>query len=36
MLMPSFADGGCRVVSATDTPAVNSVFFTGAAIFSFN
>jgi hypothetical protein len=34
-LMPTFADRGCRVVSATDPPAVNSVFLTGAATFSF-
>jgi hypothetical protein len=27
-LMPTFADRGCRVVSATDLPAVNSVFLT--------
>jgi hypothetical protein len=34
-LVPTFADRGCRVVSATDPPAVNSVFLTGAATFSF-
>jgi hypothetical protein len=29
-LVPTFADKGCRVVSATDPPpAVNSVFLTG-------
>jgi hypothetical protein len=32
-LVPTFADRGCRVVSATDPPAVNSVFLTGAATF---
>jgi hypothetical protein len=35
-LVPTFADRGCHVVSATDPPAVNSVFLTGAATFSFN
>jgi hypothetical protein len=30
-----FADRGCRVVSATDSSAVNSVFLTGVATFSF-
>jgi hypothetical protein len=30
-LVPTFADRGCHVVSATDPPAVNSVFLTGAA-----
>jgi hypothetical protein len=34
-LVPTFADRGCRVVSATEPPAINSVFLTGAAIFSF-
>jgi hypothetical protein len=34
-LVPTFADRGCRVVSATDPPAVNSVFLTEAATFSF-
>jgi hypothetical protein len=32
-LVPTFADRGCRVVSATDPAAVNSVFLTGAATF---
>jgi hypothetical protein len=34
-LVPTFADRGCRVVSATDPPVVNSVFLTGAATFPF-
>jgi hypothetical protein len=34
-LVPNFADRGCRVVSATDPPAVNSVFLAGAATFPF-
>jgi hypothetical protein len=29
-LVPTFADTGCRVVSASDPPVVNSVFLTGA------
>jgi hypothetical protein len=33
--MPTFADRGCRVVSATDPLAINSVFLTGAATCSF-
>jgi hypothetical protein len=34
-LVQTFADRGCRVDSATDPPAVNSVFLTTAATFSF-
>jgi hypothetical protein len=34
-LVPNFTDKGCRVVSATESPAVNSVFLTEAATFSF-
>jgi hypothetical protein len=34
-LVSTFADRGCRVVSVTDPPVVNSVFLTGAATFSF-
>jgi hypothetical protein len=33
-LVSTFAARGCRVVSATDPPAVISVFLTGAATFS--
>jgi hypothetical protein len=29
--VPTFADRGCRVVGATDPPAVNSVFLTEKA-----
>jgi hypothetical protein len=34
-LVQTFADRGCRVVSAMDPPSINSVFLTGAATFSF-
>jgi hypothetical protein len=34
-LVSTFADRGCGVVSATDPPAVNSVFLTGAATSPF-
>jgi hypothetical protein len=34
-LVPTFADRGCRVVSAMEPPAVNLALLTGAATFSF-
>jgi hypothetical protein len=35
-LVPTFAGRGCLVVSTTDPPAVNSVFLTATATFSYN